>query len=391
MKENKIRVFLTGATGVMCGAGLKELMKYPEKYEVTVLARNSNRNLKKLKDCEAKGVNIIWGDLLDKNAIQQGVENADIVLHVGGMVSPQADFYPEKTLKVNVGSMTLIAESVKEIEKREPQRIIKLVYIGSVSQYGSKLPPDHWGNVNLPQQAAKMDAYAESKIKAEKVLREAGLKRWVSLRQTAILHSGLLKNINNPVIFHTPLLGVLEWISVEDSGRLLERVCRCEIPDDFWNKSYNVGGGESFRLTNLEFERGIMKTVGCPPPEKIFEPNWFAVKNFHGMWFEDSDELDRILHFRQKDSFEEALERLKKELPFYYKAAPLAPAFLIKRFMKGIASKSGLGPLYWVKTNDEKRIEAAWGSMEEYRKIPGWDGIKIDELSRKSPDKEKNR
>ena len=388
--EEKTRVFLTGATGVMGMAGLKELVNYPLRYEVTVLARDSKVNRKKLKPFESRGVKIIWGDLLDVSSIRDGVSGADIVLHVGGMVSPAADFYPEKTMKVNVGSMELIASQVKEIERQHPDRTIKVVYIGSVSQYGSKLPPHHWGDVSLPQEAAELDAYAESKIKAEKVLVDAGLRKWVSIRQTAILHAGLLKNINNPVIFHTPLLGVLEWITTEDSGRLLERVCRNEVPDSFWNKCYNAGGGERFRLTNLEFERAIMKTVGCPSPEEIFEPNWFASRNFHGMWFKDSDDLDEILHFREKDSFEQALARLKKELPGYYKLAPLAPGFIIKRFMKRVACKPGLGPLWWVKTGDSERIRASWGSLEEYSKLPGWKDLKEPELSRKSPRKEKN-
>lgn len=371
-------------------AGLKELTRFPEKYSVTVLARDSSRNHKKLKPFQSRGVKVIWGDLLDEKKIKEGVENADIVLHVGGMVSPTADFYPEKTLKVNVGSMKLIAEAVKEIEEKDPSRIIKVVYIGSVSQYGSKLPPNHWGKVGDELRSAKMDAYAESKILAEKVLIDEGLKKWVSIRQTAILHSGLLNNINNPVVFHTPLSGVLEWITVEDSGRLLERVCRKEVPDNFWGKCYNAGGGERFRLTNLEFERGILKTMGCPPPEKIFETNWFASDNFHGMWFEDSDDLDRILKFRASDSFEEALDRMKKTLPFYFRLAPLAPAFLIKKFMKKVAERPPLGPLFWIKNNNQERIEASWGSLEKYINIPEWKDWKEINLPKATPKVTKN-
>lgn len=384
MKETKTRVFLTGATGVMGMAGLKELTSRPDKYEVTVLARDSKKNRKKLQPFIGKGVRVVWGDLLDPLSIEKGVAEADIVLHVGGMVSPQADFYPEKTLKVNVGSMKLIADAVRnrEISKKSKAKEgedrsagvkeIKVVYIGSVAQYGSRIPPNHWGSTADPMCPAKGDAYALSKVEAEKVLKDSGVKKWVSIRQTAILHPGLLKNFNNPVVFHTPLHGVLEWISTEDSGRLLERVCRSDVPDSFWGKCYNAGGGAPFRKVNIDFERAVMKAVGCPPPEKIFEPNWFATDNFHGMWFEDSDDLDAILHFRESDTFEDAVERLKATLPFYFRLAPLAPAFLIKAFMKKVASKPGLGPLWWIKTNDTKRIEAAWGSLEEYRKIKGW-------------------
>ena len=383
MEKEKIRVFLTGATGVMGMAGLKELVSHKDFYEIKVLARRNKRNEKKLNPFIKQGVEVVWGDLLDKDSLREGIDGSDIVLHVGGMVSPLADYYPQQTLAVNVGSMKLIAEIVKELEDNNPWKTIKVVYIGSVSQYGSKLPPNHWGNAKNPMQAAKMDAYAESKIKAEQELRNANLRKWVSIRQTAILHGGLLKNINNPVIFHTPLQGVLEWITMEDSGRLLERICRPNVPESFWNKCYNAGGGEPFRLTNLEFERGVMKTVGCPPPEKIFEPKWFATDNFHGMWFEDSDDLDEILHYREPDTFDDALKRLKKNLPFYFKFTPIVPAALIKAFLKRVASTPPLGPLSWIQQNDEERIKAFWGGRKNYESIPDWKELKEMKLSRR--------
>lgn len=378
-------VFLTGATGVMGTAGLKELMKYPERYEVTVLARDSKKNRKKLRDWEKRGVKIVWGDLLDAGSLRQGIRDADIVLHVGGMVSPVADHYPEKTKEVNIGSARLISGIIKEIEEQIPEREIAMVYIGSVAQYGSKLPPNHWGNAEDEQKAASMDAYAESKIEGEKAVREAGLKKWVSIRQTSILHRGLLRNAGNPVIFHTPPGGVLEWITEEDSGRLLERLCREEVPESFWGKGYNAGGGEKFRMKNSEFERALLKAIGCPPPEKIFDTKWFAADNFHGMWFEDSDALDGILHFREEDDFQSAIRRLKKRLPFYFKLAPLAPSFLIRSYMRRVASKPILGPLWWIKQGDEDRIKACWGSLKKYEELPGWEEIERVKLDRVPP------
>lgn len=373
MEKNKTRVFLTGATGVMGMAGLKEFMKYPDDYVITVLARGSKSNRKKLAPFQENGVKVIWGDLLDENSLRHGIENADIVLHVGGMVSPMADHFPEKTLEVNVGSMKKIAAIVKELELKEPSREIGVVYIGSVSQYGTRMPPNHWGSVADPLVSATNDAYATSKILAEKALRDANLKKWVSIRQTSILHGGLLKNALNPVAFHTPLNGVLEWITTEDSGRLLERICRPSVPSGFWGKAYNAGGGEPFRKVNMEFEKEILKALGCPPLEKIMEPNWFATKNFHGMWFKDSDHLDSILHYREPDNLEQALKRIKKELPFYFRLTPLAPSFLIKAIMKRVASHPTLGPLAWIKNRDQEKIQLFFGSLQEYQTIPSWD------------------
>ena len=60
------KIFLTGATGVMGSKGLKELTSVPGQYDVTVLARDSKKNRKKLAPYIQKGVKVIWGDLLDK-------------------------------------------------------------------------------------------------------------------------------------------------------------------------------------------------------------------------------------------------------------------------------------------------------------------------------------
>ena len=374
------KIFLTGATGVMGSSGLKELTRYPERYEITVLARDSKKNRKQLASFIKKGVRVIWGDLLDPESIGRGVADADIVLHVGGMVSPAADWHPEKTIDTNVGSMrNIIAAALPRKEE------VRIVYVGSVSQYGSRQAPNHWGECGDPLQATPFDAYAYSKTESERLLMESNLRWWVSLRQTGILHSGLLNKASDPISFHVPLNGVLEWVTAEDSGRLLERVCRDSVPDSFWNKCYNIGGGAGYRLTNYEFETAILKAMGCPRPEKIFDTNWFATDNFHGMWFSDSDYLEELLHFRSGIGIEEYFKLMKKELPWYFSLAPLAPAFAIKAFMKKVATTPKLGPLWWIKNDVTPRINSAWGSRKNWESLPDWDSIDISRPSDSNP------
>ena len=40
------------------------------------------------------------------------------------------------------------------------------------------------------------------------------------MRQSGILYPNILKNMD-PIMFHVPINGVLEWCTVEDSGRLM--------------------------------------------------------------------------------------------------------------------------------------------------------------------------
>lgn len=367
------KVFLTGATGVMGMKGMQSILHRRDSgmdLQLTVLARPSKRNRKKLRPFIERGVKVIWGDLLDEAAVECGVCEADLVLHVGGMVSPAADWEPEKTFKVNTQAMSLIVNSAKRREARGEK--VKVVYIGSVAQYGNRSYPRQWGRIGDPLCPACFDMYALSKCVAEVILSESGLKEWVSLRQTGILHPGLLGKANDPIAFHVPMATGLEWVSDDDSGQLLAALCSDDIPDTFWRNYYNIGGGDSYRMSNYDFVKATLSAVGCPPPEKVFDLNWFATRNFHGMYYQDSDVLNDYLHFRSGETFDEYMARLKKGLPFYFRLSPLAPAPLLKMFMGKVGDKEILGPRRWIKERNMPRIEAAYGSLEAYEAIPDW-------------------
>lgn len=358
-------------------AGFQELYK-KGKFNIRLLARDSKKNRKLLAPyLSDPSVAVVWGDLTKYEDVLAGVTGSDYVLHVGGMVSPAADYYPEKTLKVNVSA----AENVVKAILAQPNASeIKAVYIGSVAQYGDRNPPYHWGDASAPQTPAKFDMYALSKIRSEEIFASAGLKNWVSLRQTGILYPGIL-SVVNPTAFHVPMGGVLEWATIEDSGRLLAQVCEDWVPEDFWNKAYNISSGEQYRMTNYEFMIRMLGALGLPSPEKVFEPQWFALKNFHGMWYTDADKLDEILHFRSYTPVDEYFATMKSKLPWFYSLAFLAPAWAVKMFMKPYAFEKGLGTQWWVK-NDQEMFEAYYGSREAYEAIHSWDDVRPAPLSK---------
>ncbi len=181
---DKHTVFLTGATGNMGWAGFQELYKKRDRFNLRILARPSKVNRKKLKPyMDDPAVTVIWGDLTRYEDILEGVTGSDYVLHVGGMVSPAADYYPEKTLKVNISAAQNIAKAVLAQPDSDE---IKVVYIGSVAQLGDRMPPLHWGRSGDPVYASKYDKYSVSKCVAEKIIVDSGIKKWVSLRLTII-------------------------------------------------------------------------------------------------------------------------------------------------------------------------------------------------------------
>lgn len=263
------RIFLTGATGVMGMAGVRSILRskhYPGEIHLTVLARDSKVNRRKFAPFQERGVEVIWGDLTHPADVARGVKDADMVLHVGGMVSPVADWEPERTMKVNIGAISNIIAAAKDKEARGES--VEVVYIGSVSQYGPRRVPLHWGRAGDPIRTAVFDNYALSKSLGERMLANSGLKRWVSLRQTGIMHPGILLKASDPISFHVPMRGALEWITADESGDLLARLCDSELPESFWRGFYNIGGGASSRFMNYDFMGLTLSAVGCPPRKR---------------------------------------------------------------------------------------------------------------------------
>ena len=380
---DKKTVLLTGATGTMGSATLRELLTLPDPPRIRLLSRPGKKNRKALDPLVAKGsVEVVWGDLLNRDDIRHAVEGIDIILHIGGMVSPKADHNPRGTWSVNVGSMRMIVE---EVCRRPDADRVTVVYVGSVAQYGPRLAPRQWGRAGDPMIAAIDDVYALSKIAAERILAESGLRRWVSFRQTAILAPELLFKGSDPISFHVPLRGVIEWVTAEQSGRLMAGLCAADLPDSFYRRFYNIGGGAPFRLTNYRFESELMKALSCPPPEKVFETRWFATRNFHGLWFSDSDDLERLIPFRGDGDATDYFREMARRLPFYFRLAGIVPASLIKWGMKQVALKRPLGTLTWENGADPERTVAFFGSQEARDRIPDWPSLDLSDPDPSTP------
>ncbi|WP_018751940.1 NAD-dependent epimerase/dehydratase family protein [Paenibacillus sanguinis] len=365
----KKTIFLTGASGNMGQEGLKQLLERRDRFNIVTLVLPTAKDKEIMAKYEKEpGLRIIWGDLTHYNDVLKCVTGADYVLHVGGMVSPAADYKPKLTTKVNIGAVENILKAIKA--QPEPDHI-KLVYIGTIAMTGDRNPPIHWGRTGDPIKISIYDNYAITKTIAERMIVESGLKYWVSLRQTGVLFGGLLHGMD-PIMFHEPVNGVFEWVTASDSGRMLANVCEEDVPEEFWRRFYNIGGGEKFRTVNYDFMQKSFGVLGIKDFRKAVDLNWFATRNFHGQWYEDSDVLENYLHFRS-GSMDEFLEDLKKNAPFKLKLAKFVPSFVLKKLVMEPVAKKEMGTLYWINHNVQDRITSFFGSKEEWAKIPSWE------------------
>ncbi|MFK7923972.1 MAG: NAD-dependent epimerase/dehydratase family protein [Bacteroidia bacterium] len=361
-------ILLTGATGNMGFAGLQQLHAHKDNYHLSLLVLPSEKDNKKLKPYKNdKRISIIWGDITNYDDVKRASEKVDIVLHVAALVSPMADSKPKLAWKVNFEGTKNIVDAILAREDRDQ---VKLMYIGTIAQTGNRAAPYHWGRIGDPILPSVFDYYALSKIAAERYVIESGLKTWVSLRQTGILHPDILK-MNDGIGYHQPPNNHLEWVSVHDSGRILRNICEDDIPEDFWGNVYNIGGGETCRLTAYQFTDKIYKMLGVDF-RKLEEPNWYATRNFHGQWYYDSDRLNEYLNFRT-ESVDDVLAQIKKILPLSMRLLKFLPQNWVKRKVMRPQATTPNSPLYWIENNIEDKVKAFIGSKEKWEEIPDWD------------------
>ena len=369
-KRNRKTVFVTGATGSMGGATLKELMARRDRFDIVTLARPSAKNRKLLAPCAGQpGVRIEWGDLTNYGDVERCVRGADVVLHPAAMISPEADRRPEQAWEINVGSA---ANIVKAIKAQPDPDAIRLVSVGTVAATGDRLAPIHWGRTGDPLKPSVFDTYACSKIAAERIVAESGLRYWASLRQTFIVIPDAL-SLMDPIMFHQPLGTCIEFCTVGDSGRLLANACEDGVPGEFWRRFYNIGGGERCRVTYMHFLERAFALLGLGRPERVMERNWFATRNFHCQWYEDSDVLESLLHFRA-EGLEEALAAISANLPAWQRiGARLAPSWLVRKLvMEPLACRHPDSTMHWIRHDNAPRVSAFFGSRERWEAIPGW-------------------
>ncbi len=366
MSARRPRMLLTGATGNWGRAALRELSER-DTVDVVAFAMPTPADRAVLAEfADMPNLGIVWGDLTNYADVVRAVADVDLVMHVGAVVSPLADEQPALTWRVNVGSMQNIIRAVQALP--DPARV-GVVGVGSVAQTGDRQEPVHWGRIGDPLRVSRFDHYGQTKIVAEKLLVDSGLPRWAWLRQTGILHPAILE-IRDPIVTHTPLAGVMEWVSAEDSARLVAGIAE-GAPEEFWGGVYNVGGGEAWRLTNWQLQHEAAIAMGVRDIRAWYDRDWFALKNFHGHWYTDSDVLEQLVPFR-KDVFADALVRAIAAAPSSVRRAGTVPAWIVKQLVMKPLSRRPRGTMHAIRGNDRDAIEAMFGSRAAWEAIGDW-------------------
>jgi len=365
----------------MGGEAFKELLRRKDRYNIVILLRPSEQNKKAFRKYEngletppvgqkgivqTDGLKIVWGDLTNPEDVLTAVTGVDFVLHPAAFIAPAADHNPAMAEKINVGGTINIINAIKAQPDNGDN--IRLVYIGSVAEIGDRLKTIHLARAGDPLKPSVYDFYAITKIIAERAVIESGLKYWVSIRQTYIAIPDAV-SLMDPIMFHQPVDTHIELVTSEDAGYGLVQCLEC--PEDFWCRVYNMGGGPECRIVFIDYIDKMMNLLGVGDYRKIMERNWFALRNFHCCWWEDSYILNDYLgHWRS--TLEDHYQQAAAAAPWYVKLGKIAPKFIVKMVMKRMVMGKD-GTINWIKSNNKGRVSAFFGSREKWAAILGWD------------------
>lgn len=362
-------IALSGASGNMGVETLIQLMQSDCVETVRVLLTEDKKSKafhRKNKKRYGDKFQAVFGDIANLDDVRRFVGDADYVLNLAAVIPPLSDHYPTLADRCNrIGTENV----VKAVEEKEHQP--KLVHISSVAVYGNRNYLHPWGRVGDPLLPSVYDSYAATKVKGEYSVLESNVLNWVVLRQTGILHDKMLmNNMSDGLMFHTSYNVPIEWVTARDSGllirRIIERDVRGEI-DGFWRKCYNIGGGAPNRCTGYDtFDAGF-KLIGGST-EQFMRPTWNSLRNFHCMWFYDSDELEKLFDF-QHETIPEFWKNLLKKNEYYRLAKLLPPSLISKLAIQRLLGDDN-APYEWIKSGDAGKVKAYFGSKENIECCP---------------------
>ncbi|MFA5830990.1 MAG: NAD-dependent epimerase/dehydratase family protein [Candidatus Paceibacterota bacterium] len=220
----KKTIFITGATGFLGGALLKQFSA--EKFDVRVLIRNP-----KAFHSEFHNVSVIEGDITKSETLKGQLADIDTVIHAAGVVTDWASKSLYRDVHVG-GTKNLIEEAVKSGVK-------KIVFISSLSVLDYSAPGMH--SEHSPLTKIK-NGYAGTKKEAEEMIlsyHKRGLIEAVIIRpgwiygknDTTFIPEIVYQTKRNKMVIVGNSRNRVPFVHVDNLAELIRIACEKEIKD----------------------------------------------------------------------------------------------------------------------------------------------------------------
>ena len=284
------KVLVTGAAGSI-GLCLIKYLLSEGKYEITALDLKTKNVYKSLRRYRHR-INIVYGDVLDRNLLEPLIKEANIVIHLSTCLPPLAEY---KKALVDLIDYSSTENIVRAINYYNPKCL--LIYASSTSLYSKDIT-----DVNEKLRVNETRYFDSAKLASEKIISKK-VKNYIILRVPLVLSD--LRN--EPFIYNIKGSEQIEVITKEDAGYAF-----CASIDKFSrlnNKIINIGGGQTCRCLYNELLANILKYHGIS--WKYVLTLIFGEKNYTSSILKDSDDSNKLLGYRN-DSLQSYFMRQKR-------------------------------------------------------------------------------
>jgi nucleoside-diphosphate-sugar epimerase len=241
---------------------------------------------------DQEGFEVIKGDIRDAALLKESAAGCSAVFHLAAILPPVSEKDRSLTMSVNVDGTKAVIEACRQAGS------IPLIFSSSVSTYGdtSKEQPP----IRTDHAQKALNFYPESKISAEKLVKESGIPFTV-LRIAGIAVPAFL-DPPDPWPF-TPGQRV-EFVALND---LVTALVNLVDNKRAVGKVFNLGGGKSWQVLGREYARRYCETLDISFESQNFykKPGWLD-------WY-DTTESQEALNY-QNTSFDRFHEMLKSAM-----------------------------------------------------------------------------
>ena len=298
-----MKITITGGYGNIGISVIEECLRRGHK--VTVFDLDGDRSRKFARRYSKKNVRTVLGDIRKYSDVHGAVAGQDAVIHLAAILPPLSDRNPGLCREVNVSGIENILKAIKA-----EGNTAALVEVSSASVMGptqTQAPP-----VRPDDLVAATDTYSTTKIEAERLVEESGIRHCI-LRPAAVLPTNIyIKYFLNmiKVMFDMPLSARCEIVLDIDVAHALVSAAESLAGANHGGalcgsslcgrRGFIAGGGnQGCQLTNGAMLKAVFAQVGLPfPREELFTHH---INGYYLDWY-DTEEIQNLLKY-QNHSF----------------------------------------------------------------------------------------
>ena len=284
-----MKVLITGALGRVGVMVVEEALA--KGFHVRATDLDTPKNRETGATFSQRGVEVVYGNLLDEAFLQNLLLGVDAVMHNAAMLPPHTETKPEIAHKVNVGVTKKMTELIAQMSPMP-----RLIFPSSFTVFGQAQSADSFKAVDDP--LAPNTEYTRHKAECEGIIRASGIP-FVIVRLGAAIDGRETSNTDKELLIMGFVIAedtLDHWVHPKDVALAQCNAC---VSAEALGNTYHLGGPDAnCRVAHYDLVNAAFDAMGLR-----ISPDAFGKERFNSHWM-DTTESQRVLQF-QRHNFED--------------------------------------------------------------------------------------